>query len=74
MTVAQACWYADHPQIFGIEAAGEGSRVYQVAEQHRELMAFGTRWLWRSRWAIRLDGVSSPGNMRWHRWGRGWGR
>ena len=38
----------DLPQIFGIEATSEGGRVYQVAEQHRELAAFGCRWLWRS--------------------------
>src|SRR4051812_10364566 len=41
----------DLPQVFGVEAAGEGSRVYQIAEQHRELTAFGARWLWRSPWA-----------------------
>src|SRR5262245_49955250 len=61
----------DLPQVFGIEAAGEGSRVYQVAEQHCELTAFGARWLWRRRWAIYLGDVSSQGDMRWHRRGRG---
>ena len=34
----------DLPQVLGIEATGEGGRVYQVTEQHGELAAFGRRW------------------------------
>src|SRR5215475_6011794 len=61
----------DLPQVFRVEAAGEGSRVYQVAEQHCELAAFGHRWLGRSRWAIRVGDVNRQGNVRRYRWGRG---
>ena len=28
------------PQVFGVETAGEGRGVHQVAEQHGELAAF----------------------------------
>src|SRR5262249_56950634 len=28
-------------QVFGVEAAGEGCRIHQIAEQHGELTTFG---------------------------------
>src|SRR5262249_18406079 len=33
----------DGAQVFGVELAREASRIHQVAEQHRELAAFGVR-------------------------------
>src|SRR5215510_9285555 len=59
------------PQVLRIKAAGEGSRVYQVAEQYRELTAFGHRGLGRSRWAIRVGDVHRQGNSWGYKLGHG---
>src|SRR5262245_16026888 len=55
-------------EVFRIELAGEGSRVYQITEQHSELAAFSVKRLrfdWRGR---HLRGRGFPGGRRWCGW------
>src|SRR5215510_1443987 len=37
-------------QVFGVEAAGEGCRIHQIAEQHGELTTLGVSGMWSSWW------------------------
>src|SRR5207245_6975906 len=62
--------------VFRIELSGETGRVYQIAEQHGELAAFGvgrTRWGWGGR-RLGRGGILSGRLGRWLGGVRGRGR